>query len=359
MKRFLTYFAASLAMTGMVLAGNPSVDPEVGHDVGFPFHPGSWTSTTLDTDYEWQECFCMPSDTYDEFPSSTILDPTVIDNFDVLRMTHASTGASQFAPSTYVQNPNEKNWEGRVLDMTFYFAAQSTADAIGFYINDNVVTYQLNDKMDFNGLAFLIERDPATQFTTISVFDGTGLVASSLLPVVDPNFHLMRIRYDDYYQMVKVETFEWFEGVTVIDWTSVTDAPSAGWLGFGAFAGTDVNGYFVDGYQYIDDICLTITDDHEDTVDAEIIPEAFELQQNHPNPFNPTTTISFTMPETAMAKLTVYDISGSEVSVLHSGLANVGVTNVTFDASSMTSGVYFYTLETASQVETRKMILVK
>jgi hypothetical protein len=358
MKRFLAIMTVSITMAGMAFADNPAVDPDMGEDIGFPFHPGAWITTTSDTDYEWNECFCMPSDTYEEFPASTVLDPTVIEAFDVLRMTHASTTAIPFAGSTYVQNPNEKTWEGRVLDMTFYFAAQTTADAVGFYVSADQVVTELDNKMDFDGLAFLLERDPATQFTYISIYDGTGLVASSLLPIVDPNFHLMRVRYDDYSQSVKVETFEWFEGVTIIDWTAVSGVPTSGWLGFGAFAGME-NQEYVDGYQYIDDICLTIHDDHEDTVDAMDLPNAFELKQNHPNPFNPTTSISFVMSETGMATLTVFDLAGREVSVLHDGLANAGENQVSFDGSALTSGVYFYSLETESQLETRKMVLVK
>jgi hypothetical protein len=360
MKRFLTVLTVSLTMVGMAMADNPVVDPDVGEDVGFPFHPGAWITNTLDTDYEWNECFCMPTNTYEEFPNSVAIDPTVVAFYDVLRMTGSDAGAPSFAPSTYVQNPNQKSWDGRVLDMTFYFAAQSTADAMAFYISPTQRTGQLDDKMDFTGLAFIIERSPVWQLSYISVYDATGLVVRALMPIVDPNFHLMRIQYDDHFQMINVQTFEWFEGVTLIDWTPVAGAPDAGWLGFGAFAGTDANDEFVNGYQYLDDICLTITDDHPDIdVSTDALPEGFELKQNYPNPFNPTTSISFVMPETGMATVTVYDLAGSVVDVLHSGLTNAGETELHFDGSSLSSGVYFYTFEAAGVFETRKMVLVK
>jgi hypothetical protein len=360
MKGFLVLFTVSVTMMGIAFADNTSIDLETGADIGVPYHPGSWVTTTINRDTEWFECFCMPSDTYDKFPSSSILDPSVIPNFDVLRMTHASAGASQFAGSTYIQNSTQKNWSERVLDLSFYFAAQATAESVGFYVNSSQRTDTLTNKLDFDGLAFLFERDPATQHTYINIYDTYGLAASTILPIVDPNFHLVRVRYDDLLGMVNIQTFEWFEEVTVLDWTPVSAVPGTGWLGFGALAGTSGGGSYVNGYQYIDDICVSITDDHPDiTVDAEVTPTNFELKRNHPNPFNPTTTISFVMPETGMAKLTVFDITGKEVAVLHDGMAQPGETQVVFDASKLTSGVYFYSLQHAGLIQTQKMLLVK
>ncbi len=88
-------------------------------------------------------------------------------------------------------------------------------------------------------------------------------------------------------------------------------------------------------------------------------PVAFELGDAFPNPFNPSTTINFSLAETADASLKVFNVAGAEVANLVSGLTAAGEHNVTFDAASLTSGVYFYTLEVAGMVETRKMILVK
>jgi hypothetical protein len=331
----------------MAFADNRVIDPDFGSDVGFPFHPGAFITTTLDTEYEWSECFCGPTQTYEEFPASAVIDPTLIEAFDVMRMT-SSVANPSFQGQTYIQNPTMKDWTGRVLDMTFYFAVQESADALGFYVSDVQVMAEPTDAMDFSGMAFIIERDMAG--TTLSFYNGAMLVANVALPVMDSNFHLIRIQYDDLYNVAQVSMFEMLQEVVVLPWTDV-DGPAAGWLGFGAFANDG-------GYQYIDDICLTTTDDHP-VSQANPVPANFELAQNYPNPFNPSTTISFTMNETATASLKVYDLAGREVATLVNGLTSIGQHDVVFDASSQSTGVYFYTLETATGSETRKMVLVK
>jgi hypothetical protein len=347
MKRFVTLLTVSVTLAGLAFAGNRVTEPDFGSEVGFPFHPGAFITNTLDTDYEWYECFCVPSQSYEEFPVSGVLDPTLNTNFDVMRMT-SSTANPGFQAQTYIQNPQMKDWNGRVLDMTFYFAVQENADALAYYISDTQVMVEPTDVMDFSGLAFIIDRDSGT--TTISIYEGANLVASADLGTNDSNFHLIRVLYDDLYKVAQVEKFEMFQEVVVLPWTQVY-GPTSGWLGFGAFA---VDG----GYQYIDDICLTITDE-SGFVDATDQPTSFDLAQNFPNPFNPATTISFNMDETAAATLKVYDLAGREVATLVDGMVSRGEHSVVFDGASLTSGVYFYTLETAGLSETRKMVLVK
>jgi len=85
----------------------------------------------------------------------------------------------------------------------------------------------------------------------------------------------------------------------------------------------------------------------------------FELGQAYPNPFNPSTTIHFTLAETANASLKVFNVTGAEVASLVSGLTSAGEHSVVFDAASLTSGVYYYALDVNGAVQTRKMILVK
>lgn len=89
------------------------------------------------------------------------------------------------------------------------------------------------------------------------------------------------------------------------------------------------------------------------------VPKKFTLNQNYPNPFNPTTTISFTLPEASNIKLTVYDMNGREVSAVADERLQAGDHRITFDASSLPSGVYLYKLVTPSHSQTRKMTLIK
>lgn len=89
------------------------------------------------------------------------------------------------------------------------------------------------------------------------------------------------------------------------------------------------------------------------------LPEAFSLSQNYPNPFNPATIISFNIKNATFASLKVYDMTGKEVkSLLNENIA-AGSFEVSFNASELNSGVYFYTLKTNEFTETKKMMLVK
>jgi hypothetical protein len=95
-------------------------------------------------------------------------------------------------------------------------------------------------------------------------------------------------------------------------------------------------------------------------VDAGSIPGEFVLEQNYPNPFNPTTKIKFALSETQSAKLVIFDILGNEVAVPFEGTVEGGkLYEAEFSGVTLSSGIYFYRLETVSRVENRKMLLVK
>lgn len=84
------------------------------------------------------------------------------------------------------------------------------------------------------------------------------------------------------------------------------------------------------------------------------------LEQNYPNPFNPSTTIKFALAETQSAKLVVYDVLGNEVITPFNETAEGGkVYEAEFNGENLTSGIYFYRLETEDRVVNRKMLLLK
>jgi hypothetical protein len=89
------------------------------------------------------------------------------------------------------------------------------------------------------------------------------------------------------------------------------------------------------------------------------IPVIYALSQNYPNPFNPSTTISYQLPKAGNVKLVVYDILGREVKVLVNEYKKAGTYNITFDGSSLASGLYFYRLTAGDFSGTKKMVLVK
>jgi hypothetical protein len=91
----------------------------------------------------------------------------------------------------------------------------------------------------------------------------------------------------------------------------------------------------------------------------DLAPNSFELSQNYPNPFNPSTTIRYNVPEAGLVNIKVYSLIGEEVAALVNEALEVGVYEVTFDASKLSSGIYFYTMKAGSFTSTKKMIMLK
>ena len=89
------------------------------------------------------------------------------------------------------------------------------------------------------------------------------------------------------------------------------------------------------------------------------VPQEFKLDGNYPNPFNPTTTIAFSLPENAQVRIAVYDMLGRQVRVLVDGPMVAGRNEVVFDAAGLPTGTYLYRVSTPTQSLTRKMLLVK
>jgi hypothetical protein len=107
---------------------------------------------------------------------------------------------------------------------------------------------------------------------------------------------------------------------------------------------------------------------HYDLVDIENgpaqIPENFRLFQNHPNPFNPTTTLRYDLPDDAMVTITVYNMMGRVVCDLVSRQQTAGYRSIQWNATNNTgqpvsAGVYLYTIEAGEFRQTRKMVLLK
>lgn len=131
------------------------------------------------------------------------------------------------------------------------------------------------------------------------------------------------------------------------------------------------NFIFIAGRPYRYDISATITNYtyivenwmNSVLVDIKDEPSAvinnYQLFQNHPNPFNPATTISYSIPENALVSLKIYDILGTEIAHLVNDRKEPGLYSVNFDASSLASGVYLFKLSAGDFVSVKKMILLK
>lgn len=91
---------------------------------------------------------------------------------------------------------------------------------------------------------------------------------------------------------------------------------------------------------------------------ADKLPE-YRLNANYPNPFNPVTTLPFTLKKAGLTTLSIYDVLGNKIKVVIQGHLNAGTYKVRFDASELVAGVYFYEIRSGDFSATRNMILMK
>jgi cytochrome c peroxidase len=169
-----------------------------------------------------------------------------------------------------------------------------------------------------------------------------------------------------------------FETLTeVVNFYNTRDVPSAGWappevpetvnheeLGDLGLTSDEVAAIvafmetLTDGYTPMRAGGLSPADEEEPAV-ATQSPNTFSLNPNYPNPFNPTTSISYALPEASFARLVVFDVQGRTVATLAQGWHEAGSYHVTFDGSGLASGVYFYQLQAGNLTQTQKMVLMK
>jgi len=155
------------------------------------------------------------------------------------------------------------------------------------------------------------------------------------------------------------ETAGWKKGSSFIDSGTAFDGmycdnEQAGGTHYEGWKAND----FTDGLWWIghDSISGVITD----AVDvADVTPAAFSVDQNSPNPFNPTTTISFSLVESGTVTVEVYNVAGQRIETLADGYMNAGQHSIVWNASGYSAGVYFYTVTSGQHSKTMKMTLIK
>lgn len=209
---------------------------------------------------------------------------------------------------------------------------------------------------------------------------------SSYIPTtgLQGNFSVIRLTADD---VVPVELTS-FKAVSsrsdvILQWTTATELNNLGFeiqrksqnseyeaVGFLSGAGTTTesrtyfftdsklaNGVYYYRLKQMDyDGAFTFSDEIVIEVDA---PTEFALDQNYPNPFNPSTNINFSLADAAVVKMAVYNLLGQQVAVILDEFREAGLHSVTFNASDLPSGTYFYTIETPQFKQTKKMLLTK
>jgi N-acetylmuramoyl-L-alanine amidase len=142
----------------------------------------------------------------------------------------------------------------------------------------------------------------------------------------------------------------WVNGNGTVDGNAYTDSFQMTYTSGGAKSGR----FIVDDYRVVTAVTEMSTDDLTGTLPVEI-----DLAGNFPNPFNPTTTIQFSVPEAMMVDITVYDLTGRIVTQLTSRDYQAGVHTVQFNAGALSSGVYIYRMTTPVGMRSGKMMLIK
>ena len=118
----------------------------------------------------------------------------------------------------------------------------------------------------------------------------------------------------------------------------------------------------------MDDIEVTVADINGDALylshsrsgqNYQSGPHSFELSKLYPNPFNPSTEVSFSLPMDEHVQLAAYDVRGKEVGIIFEGAQSVGQHSYTWNAASLPSGVYYIRLQAGGMVTSQKALLVK
>ena len=210
---------------------------------------------------------------------------------------------------------------------------------------------------------------------------GSGYTANS---GSQGNFSIVRITADDPVPVELISFTASASGKNVLlQWTTATELNNSGFevqrrtvdseyeaVGFVAGSGStteqrdylfsDVkipDGNYIYRLKQIDyNGVFDFSHEVEVVVDA---PAEYALEQNYPNPFNPSTTINYSIAEAGLVKIAVYNLLGQEVALVLNEFIEAGSHSITFDASDLTSGAYFYTIETPQFKQTRKMLLAK
>ena len=212
--------------------------------------------------------------------------------------------------------------QGVAAPPTAYFFLKNPANGGDVIIADSnqTITFDWTPTVDLNGDAVIY------QFNLLSPAKQSGVLNDTLYTV---------------------------DGTTVLGWMGSQDTLATKWTVKAKGAEATIVGS-VDTFdvRFINSIVVS--------VENEIIPTEFYVEQNFPNPFNPSTTIRFGLPSQSRVDLRVYNILGQEVAVLLNGEEKpAGTYNINFNASSLASGTYIYRLRAGDKVVSKKMILLK
>jgi hypothetical protein len=209
------------------------------------------------------------------------------------------------------------------------------------YIKDNRLPPQgfTTNSVSYDTVKIVGNAAGDTNFNRYGMYQGSGGDSVTYLISTLPNTEY-RITAEVCYQTVKTELVDHIRPIN----------------------NGDIN-RFVSMYDALPNIPFIMKQEILDIVtgveDENLSVNEFQLEQNYPNPFNPSTVISYQLPVSSDVTMKVYDVLGNEVATLVNEEKPAGSYEVEFSADGLTSGIYFYTINAGSFVETKKMILMK
>ena len=260
------------------------------------------------------------------------------DDYDSLSRTFYENGVSFNDPATSIINlfpPQDLELE----DITIENATGAISGAI-YDINNNNLPI---DSVNYTLLAY--DEDGFLAKASFYSIEYTGNGFFKLIGLQPGNYYLLAIasKGEQYTQI------QWYDG---IDFTQSIQSLSLKMDIPNNINSIEVGSGEVSGINFYFNTATNVNDE-------KITIESFALYQNYPNPFNPSTKISWQSPYGGYQTLKVYDILGREVTTLIDEYRDAGKYEIEFNASQLSSGIYFYQLKTENFVETRKMILLR
>ena len=204
----------------------------------------------------------------------------------------------------------------------------------------------------------LIQDNNVPFVKTISRFtrNSDGTFTEYLMPLEMPELTSTNAEFIPNKQLSRTET-----GVFILDDIDFDNNTSLGYI-IGGIHSDEINPFSLNRTQFTSASSKVYQVVLNRTLDTSIkieIPYKLELNQNYPNPFNPSTTISFVLPNDMQVQLEVFDVVGNHIQTLVDGRFASGIHNVNFDATNLSSGIYFYRINTPESMITKIMLLVK
>ncbi len=256
---------------------------------------------------------------------------------------------------TITASPSVPKWEATTS--TFYSGPTSFTDSkTGNYSNNATVTMTLTDAIDISGytnprLTYWTKFDIESNwdYGQVDISTNNG---SSWIPIegeyTEPGVGSFQPTGEPLYDGVISNWVQ--ERISLVNYLSNQFKIR--------FQLRTDGGVTRDGW-YVDDIGILIYTIPTFSGDDVVAVTKFELEQNYPNPFNPSTSIQYAISSIQFVSMKVYDLLGNEVANLVNEEKPAGNYKVDFDASNLSSGIYYYRLLTGSFIDTKKMILLK